>query len=131
MGQSKLNSFILFHLFKLPAVLALVAVGGLLCSQQIKEKADLYENLVRAKQEVDQNQLDNYGHLLNPNTTLADFLKSHGLNATITSADPLEIETDLSTMQNLEEMGIACQEASFSSNRVTATLKPYPPPTFK
>ena len=33
MGQSKLNNFILFHLFKWPAVLALVAVGGLLFSQ--------------------------------------------------------------------------------------------------
>jgi hypothetical protein len=127
MVQSKLNNFILFHLFKLPAVLALIAVAGLLFSQQIKEKADLYQSLVRAKQQINQDQIDKYGHLLNQSTTLVDFLKEHGLNATIISTDPVKIETDLPTMQKLESFGVACQEAESSSNHVTATLKPYPP----
>jgi hypothetical protein len=127
MGQSKLNNFILFHLFKWPAALALVAVGGLLFSQQIKEQADRHRNLARAKNEVDQTQIDKYGHLLNPSTTLVDFLQAHDIKAKVVSTDPLRIETDLSTMQKLESFGIACQEAEFSSNRVTATMKPYPP----
>ena len=127
MGQSKLNNFILFHLFKWPAALALVAVGGLLFSQQIKEQADQHRNLARAKNEVDQTQIDKYGHLLNPSTTLVDFLQAHDIKAKVVSTDPLRIETDLSTMQKLESFGIACQEAEFSSNRVTATMKPYPP----
>jgi hypothetical protein len=80
MGQSKLNNFILFHLFKWPAVLALAAAGGLLFSQQIKEQADGRRNLVRAKNEVDQAQLDKYWHLLNPSTTLVDFFQAHLLN---------------------------------------------------
>jgi hypothetical protein len=127
MGQSKLNNFILFHLFKWPAALALVAVGGLLFSQQIKEQADQHRNLARAKNEVDQTQIDKYGHLLNPSTTLVDFFQAHDIKAKVVSTDPLRIETDLSTMQKLESFGIACQEAEFSSNRVTATMKPYPP----
>ncbi len=127
MGQSKLNNFIHFHLFKWPAVLALAAAGGLLFSQQIKEQADRRRNLVRAKNEVDQAQIDKYGHLLNPSTTLVDFFQAHDINARVVSTDPLKIETDLSTMQKLESFGIACREAEFSSNRVTATMKPYPP----
>ena len=127
MGQSKLNNFILFHLFKWPAALALVAVGGLLFSQQIKEQADQHRNLARAKNEVDQTQIDKYGHLLNPSTTLVDFFQAHDIKAKVVSTDPLRIETDLSTMQKLESFGIACQEAEFSSNRVTATMKPYTP----
>ena len=95
MGQSKLNNFILFHLFKWPAVLALAAAGGLLFSQQIKEQADRRRNLVRAKNEVDQAQIDKYGHLLNPSTTLVDFFQAQDINARIVSTDPLKIETDL------------------------------------
>jgi hypothetical protein len=126
MGLSKLDTFILFHLFKVPAVIAIAGVGGLLCSSQVMKQAGAYQQLAHAKQSIDQASLDSYGHLLCPNMTLDDALKAHGLEAKTISTEPLQIETDLHTFQMIEKLGIFFKEASFASNKVTATIN-YPP----
>jgi hypothetical protein len=126
MALSKLDTFILFHLFKVPALLAAAGIAALLCSEKLMVQASDCSKLAQEKQSIDQVSLDAYGHLLNTNSTLADVIKARGLQAIITSSDPLQVETDLETMKKLEKLGIFCTEASFASNELKATIT-YPP----
>jgi len=126
MGLSKLDNFILFHLFRVPASIAIAGVGGLLCASQVTKQAGAYQQLANAKQSIDQASLDAYGHLLCQNMSLDDVLKVHGMGAKTISTEPLQIETDLHTFQMIEKLGIFFKEASFASNKVTATIN-YPP----
>jgi hypothetical protein len=127
MALNKLEAFILFNLFKLPAIFAVVAVGGLYTAQAIKENANQTSRVARMKEQIKPELLSNYGHLLMAGTTLQSTLGAKNLSVSVLSTNPVQIGTDLNTAQEMEKFGILASEAAFADGKITLGLKTYPP----
>ena len=117
----------MFHVFKWTAVLSMLAVVGLFCSQSFKTDATVAQQYVKKKATINETNIDNYRHLLNSHTTIEDFIKGRSLPITILTNMPTIIETDVETALKLEQYGIMFEGVNFVNGKVTATLKPYPP----
>ena len=127
MSNSRLDNFILFHLFKWSAGIIITGFCCLLLYLALSQQTQHIVNLLRARDNIDMVKLKTLGHLVLTNSTPERVIKDQKLNVLVINHDPYQIVTDINTAARLESAGIVFSEAAVHSNQVTATLAPYPP----
>lgn len=128
MAVNKLHSFILFNLFKLPAVLVLIGVLCLISAGVLFQQATQINNLVTERNNLDTQTLANLAHIiLQTNWTALDVVKASKVPVQVLQTNPVQIETTIGDFKRLEQLGLSLQEITWNGNKATITLKPYPP----
>lgn len=124
--MSKLEQFILFHLFKAPALLLAAAVAGGLAAGALLHEARRIESLVRSRAKLDMELVQFNSHFLSTNSSVESVLSGFQIPCRILTNHPVQLELDYEAAEQLEKVGLLVSAAEFQNGRLTVTLKDYP-----
>ncbi len=124
--MSKLEQFILFHLFKAPALLLTAAVASGLGAGALLHEARRIESLVRSRAKLDMELVQYNSHFLSTNSSVESVLSGFQIPCRVLTHHPVQLELDYGAGKKLEKVGLLVSAAEFENGRLTVTLKDYP-----
>lgn len=123
--MSKLERFILFHLFKTPALLLAAAVACAVAAVVLQHETRRILGLVRARAKLDLELIQYNSHFLSTNSSVESVLNAFQIPCRTLTDHPVQLELDYEAARKLEKVGLLVSAAEFENGRLTVTLKNY------
>jgi hypothetical protein len=124
--MSKLEQFILFHLFKAPALLLSVAVACVVAAGALQHETRQIQGLMQSRTKLDMELIEYNGHFLATNASVESVLSAFQIPCRTLTSHPVQLELDYDAAKKLERVGLLVSAAEFENGRLTVTLKDYP-----
>jgi len=124
--MSKLEQFVLFHLFKVPALLLAAALAGGAAAGALQHETWRIRSLVQSRAKLDLELIHYNSHFLSTNSSVESVLSAYQIPCRALTNDPVQLELDYEAAKKLERVGLLVQAAEFENGRLTVTLKDYP-----
>ena len=124
--MSKLEQFILFHLFKAPALLLAAAMACGVAAGSLHQETRRIQSLLRSRAKLDLELIQFNGHFLSTNSSVESVLSAFRIPCRILTNHPVQLELAYEAAKKLEKVGLLVSAADFENGRLTVTLKDYP-----
>ena len=124
--MSRLERFILFHLFKVPTLVLVAAVVCGLAAGILQQKANRVLSLLDSRARLDLELIQYNSHFLSSSSTVESVLSAYQVPCRTLTNHPVRLELDYEAAKRLEKVGLLISEAASENGRLTVTLKDYP-----
>ena len=124
--MSKLEQFILFHLFKAPALLLTAALACGVAAGALQHETRRIRGLVQSRTKLDLELIQYDSHFLSTNSSVESVLSVYQIPCRTLTNHPVQLELDYEAAKKLERVGLLVRAAEFENGRLTVTLKDYP-----
>lgn len=124
--MSRLERFILFHLFKVPALLLAAALACVLVAGILQRKTDRIQSLLKSRARLDLELIQYNAHFLSNSSTVESVLSAYQIPCRTLTNHPVRLELDYEAAKRLEKLGLLISEAASENGRLTVTLRDYP-----
>ncbi len=124
--MSRLERFILFHLFKGPALVLVAAAVCVLVAGILQQKVNRVQSLLQSRARLDLELIQYNSHFLSSNSTVESVLRAYQIPCRALTNHPVRLELDYEAAKQLEKVGLLISEAASENGRLTVTLKDYP-----